>query len=223
MTPASSSGKAYKGMGMEGMVARWYATNTRKSLEEFEALARRVSSDLPPGSRVLEVAPGPGYFAMELAKLGSYSVIGLDISKTFVEIANRNAKEAGVEIDFRQGNASSMPFENETFDFILCRAAFKNFTEPVGALQEMYRVLKPTGKGLIIDLRKDAPSDSIARAVDGIGLNPVNKVVTKFVFRYVLLKRAYTEKEFREFFSLTSFRTLEIREDAIGLEIRFSK
>ena len=223
MTTASSSGKAYKGMGMEGMVAKWYATNTRKSLEEFKALARRVSSDLPPGSRVLEVAPGPGYFAIELAKLGSYPVTGLDISKTFVEIANRNAKEAGAEVDFRQGNASSMPFENESFDFILCRAAFKNFTEPVGALQEMYRVLKAAGKGLIIDLRKNAPSDAIARAVDGMGLNPLNRVVTKFVFRYVLLKRAYTEKEFREFFSRTSFRTLEIREDAIGLEIRFSK
>ncbi|MGD0297787.1 MAG: hypothetical protein ABSE86_11780 [Bryobacteraceae bacterium] len=38
--------KAYKGMGVEGMVARWYATNTRKSLNEFKALARRVRARL---------------------------------------------------------------------------------------------------------------------------------------------------------------------------------
>src|ERR1700693_6309055 len=60
MTTASA--KAYKGMGMEGMVAKWYATNTRKALNEFKALARRISSELPSGSSVLEVAPGPGLF-----------------------------------------------------------------------------------------------------------------------------------------------------------------
>src|SRR3954467_1494500 len=90
--------KPYKGLGMEGRVAKWYATNTRKSLDDFKALARQVAAELPPGSRVLEVAPGPGYFAIELAKLGNYKIEGLDISKTFVEIANRNAKEANVEV-----------------------------------------------------------------------------------------------------------------------------
>ncbi len=48
-----------------------------------------------------------------------------------------------------------MPFESETFDFLLCRAAFKNFTEPLQALREMCRVLKPGGRALIIDLRRD--------------------------------------------------------------------
>ena len=42
------------------------------------------------------------------------------------------------------------------FDFLLCRAAFKNFGQPVRALQEMCRVLKPGGRGLIIDLRHGA-------------------------------------------------------------------
>src|ERR1700676_1809788 len=125
MTTASA--KAYKGMGMEGMVAKWYATNTPKALDEFKALARRISSELAPASSVLEVAPGPGYFAIELAKLGDYRITGLDISKTFVEIADRNAKEAKVQVEFRQGNASNMPFESDSFNFILCRAAFKNF------------------------------------------------------------------------------------------------
>ena len=111
---------------------------------------------LPRGSVVLEVAPGPGYFCIELAKLGDYSITGLDISHTFVEIASKKAAEAGVHVDFRQGNASSMPFADNTFDFLLCRAAFKNFGQPVRALQEMCRVLKPGGRGLIIDLRKDA-------------------------------------------------------------------
>jgi hypothetical protein len=64
------SEKPYKGMGTEGAMARWYAALTRKSLDEFKALARRVAEQIPNESQVLEVAPGPGYFAVELAKLG---------------------------------------------------------------------------------------------------------------------------------------------------------
>src|SRR6266508_4690474 len=147
--------KAYKGIGMDGMIAKWYAANTRKSIEDYKALARRVAEELSPESRVLEIAPGPGYFAIELAKLGAYRITGIDISKTFVEIARRNDAEAGVEVDFEPEDAANIPFENETFDFLLCRAAFKNFAEPLRALNEMHRVLKGGGRGLIIDLRRD--------------------------------------------------------------------
>lgn len=216
----TASAKAYKGMGMEGRLAKWYATNTRKSLDEFKSLARRVASDLPAGSSILEVAPGPGYFAIELAKLGDYRVTGLDISKTFVEIADRNAKEANVAVSFRQGNASDMPFESESFDFILCRAAFKNFADPVGALREMYRVLQPGGRGLIIDLSKTASAGKIAQEVDQMGLNAINKMITKLALKS-LRNRAYTASQFQEFFSRTNFHTAEIREDRIGFEIRF--
>jgi ubiquinone/menaquinone biosynthesis C-methylase UbiE len=215
--------KGYKGLGMEGCVAKWYATNTRKGLDEYQALARKVAADLRPGSRVLEVAPGPGYFAIELAKLGDYHVDGLDISKTFVEIAARNAKEANVGAAFLLGNASSMPYGPESFDFVFCRAAFKNFAQPMCALKEMYRVLKQGGKGVLIDLRKDASAEAIRREVDQMGLNLVNRIFVKLTFRFVLLGRAYTETQFREFFAYTDFRSVEFCPNPVGLEIRFAK
>jgi ubiquinone/menaquinone biosynthesis C-methylase UbiE len=218
MTSAVSE-KAYKGMGMEGFTARWYASLTHKSMDEFAALARRVAEDLPAGAQVLEVAPGPGYFAIELPKLGDYGVSGLDISHTFVSIARRNAAQAGVDVDFRQGDAAAMPFDGKTFDFLLCRAAFKNFSQPVRALQEMYRVLKPGGHALIIDLRRDASRESVSEAVDGMGLGPVNKAITKLTFRFMLLKRAYTRTEFEEFLSQTKFRGIDISESLTGLEL----
>jgi ubiquinone/menaquinone biosynthesis C-methylase UbiE len=211
--------KAYKGVGMEGFTAWWYASLTHKSMDEFRALARRVAEELPSGSRVLEVAPGPGYFAIELAKLGGYPVTGLDISHTFVRIARRNAAEAGVEIDFREGNAAAMPFDGKSFDFLLCRAAFKNFTQPVRALQEMHRVLKPGGRALIIDLRKDASNESVAQAVDGMRLGPVNTIITKFTFRFMLLKRAYTREDFEEFLTHARFSSIDIQESLTGLEL----
>jgi ubiquinone/menaquinone biosynthesis C-methylase UbiE len=215
------SEKAYKGFGMEGFTARWYASLTRKSLDEFKSLARRIAEQIPPESHVLEVAPGPGYFAIELAKLGGggYRITGLDISHTFVEIARWNARQAGVPVDFQQGNAARMPFQNKSFDFLLCRAAFKNFTQPVRALEEMYRVLKPGGLAVIIDLRKDASRASVREAIEGMGLGTVNKFITKLTFRFMLLNRAYTRNEFEQFLSQTKFSRVDIKEDVIGLEV----
>ena len=86
----TTSIKAYKGIGMEGAIAKWCAANTRRDLDGFKALARRVAGELSAGSSVFEASPGPGYFCIELAKLGDYEITGLDISKTFVEMAQRN-------------------------------------------------------------------------------------------------------------------------------------
>ena len=61
--------KGYKGMGMEGMVARWYAGIRRSGsqIEDWRKQAAHLTGDLPDGADVLEVAPGPGYFAIEMA------------------------------------------------------------------------------------------------------------------------------------------------------------
>jgi len=223
MSAHHSAAKPYKGLGMEGAVARWYAGLTKKSLEEFRVLARRIARQIPPHAKVLEVAPGPGYFAIELAKLGAYEITGLDISETFVQIARSNAVNAGVRVDFRRGNASDLPFADESFDFLICRAAFKNFTEPVRALEEMHRVLKPGGTALIIDLRRDASMESISEAVQGMNVNALNAFITKLTFRYMLLKRAYTRGEFEGMISHTKFSSVRIEENLIGLEILLSK
>src|ERR1700733_2651063 len=115
--------KPHKDRGMEGMVAKWYTTNTGKSLDEFTQLARRVANQLPSGSSMLEVAPGPGYFCIELAKLGTYAITGMDLSRTFVKMAAEKAAAADVNVRFVEGSASNMPFPKESFDFLLCRAA----------------------------------------------------------------------------------------------------
>jgi ubiquinone/menaquinone biosynthesis C-methylase UbiE len=215
--------KAFKGMGMEGRVAKWYAKITHKSLAEFQSLGKRLAEGLPEGSRVLEVAPGPGYLAIELARFGKYRVTGLDISRTFVEIARRNASEAGVMVDFRQGNVAEMPFDDNRFDLIVCRAAFKNFTEPVRALAEMRRVLAAGGRALIIDLRRDTPQQTVNQHVDQMGLGAASAVMTKLTFRFMLLKRAYTRGEFERFIEQSGFRPAEIQEEPIGFEIWLTK
>ncbi|MGH9716104.1 MAG: methyltransferase domain-containing protein [Candidatus Acidiferrales bacterium] len=215
--------KGYRGMGMEGGIARWYAKLTRKSLPEFKALAQHMAANLSPGARVLEVAPGPGYFAIALAKLGKFEITGLDISKTFVEIARRNAKEQNATVDFRQGNASRMPFPDASFDLIVCRAAFKNFSEPVRALAEMRRVLSPGGKAVIIDLRRDTPREELNRYIDAMNVSAVSALLMKWTFRLMLLKRAYTRDEFERMIAESAWEIFQINETPVGFEITLAK
>jgi ubiquinone/menaquinone biosynthesis C-methylase UbiE len=215
--------KAYKGIPMEGVIATWYTKNTRGDTSRFMTAARTVAERVPKGSRVLEVAPGPGYLAIEIAKSGDYHVTGLDISQSFVRIATENARTAEAAVDFRHGNASHMPFDAASFDYVVCMAAFKNFTDPVGALNEIHRVLKPGGRASIYDLRKDASLDDIERGVRDMHLSPVNSALTRWIFRFGLLKRAYSREAIEQLAHQSRFGTCNIETDGIGFELRLAR
>jgi ubiquinone/menaquinone biosynthesis C-methylase UbiE len=164
--------KAYRGMPMEGPIARWYAglRGSESQMAQYREEAARLAAGLADGAAVLEVAPGPGYFAIEVARLGRFRVTGLDISRSFVQIAGENARRAGVEIGFRLGDASSMPFPEGSFDLIVCQAAFKNFSRPEGALNEIHRVLREGGTAVIQDMSHEATNADIREEVKGMHL-----------------------------------------------------
>ena len=112
-----------------------------------------------------------------------------------------------------------MPFADESFDFLLCRAAFKNFSAPVAALQEMWRVLQPGGKALINDLRRDAPPEMINQEVERMGMGAASSLFTKLTFRLMLRKRAYRREEFEQMIAQTNFHRGEIRQAGVGYDI----
>ena len=206
---------------MEGLIASWYARNTKgdgRHALGAEALLRNLS----PNARVLEVAPGPGYLAIALAK-GGARVSGLDISESFVRIARENAQAEGVDVDFQRGNASQMPYDAESFDFVVCQAAFKNFSDPVGALDEIHRVLAPGGSASIVDLRKEASLEEIDAEVARMGMSALSAIWTRLTFRTFLLKNAYTEDALRELVAKSRFGSGEVIRDGIAFDLRLRK
>ncbi len=219
----STKTKDYIGIAMEGPIATWYTKTVQKDIDDYQQGAKAIAARIPIGSTMLEVAPGPGYLSIELAKLGRYTITGLEISKTFVEIAQQKAREAGVSIDFRQGSVQRMPFTANTFDGLYCRAAFKNFSDPVLALNEMHRVLKPGGQAVIIDLRADASNADINHCVDNMGLNWLNTLTTKWTFKHMLLKRAYTPASLEKLAAQSNFKRCEIQTNNIGMNVWLKK
>ena len=213
--------KPHIGPGMEGFVASWYARQTARDRDEFARIAQRLAPALNSGSRVLEVAPGPGYLAIEIAKRTGAQVTGLDISRTFVQIATENARKAGIKVDFQHGDAADLPFADGQFDFIVCRAAFKNFSRPLVALNEMYRVLKKGGDALIIDLRKDFSARAVKDYCKGRGL--IAAAMIRLTFHTMLKSRAYTKDSVTDLASRSRFGKSEIGLDPIGFELRLHK
>jgi ubiquinone/menaquinone biosynthesis C-methylase UbiE len=177
---------------------------------------------LTDNASVLEVAPGPGYFSIELAKMGNYKITGMDISADFVEICKTNAKRENVSVNFLQGNVSKMPFEDCAFNFIFCSAAFKNFKEPVTAMREMYRVLKNDGIALIVDMNHDVSKETLDEAAAKSSKAGFERWFMKTTFKS-LCASAYSKTELESMIKQTPFNKNEIKENGTGFYIYLYK
>ena len=208
--------RKYQDFVIEGKKAYQYDEFSRKyrmkELREYAGVATRHVSE---GGCVLEIAPGPGYFSIELAKLGNYKITGVDISNELVKIARVNAQQAGVGVDFLQGNTSAIPLPDRTFDFIFCLWSFKNFKEPLKVLNEMHRVLKAGATALIIDLNHDATNFEWNRYVSNSGMKGMAALFMKIAFR-IQRSGAYSKSEFSELIQKTPFERSDIQSVGIN-------
>ena len=95
------------------------------------------------GQRVLDVACGTGVVARAAAdRVGrSGSVVGLDLNPAMLEVAAGTRRD----IEWRQGDAANLPFEDSEFDAVLCQSALFFFPDVDAAVAEMARVVRPGG------------------------------------------------------------------------------
>jgi SAM-dependent methyltransferase len=97
------------------------------------------------GEAVLDVACGTGPTSVTAARAGA-RVRALDLSPVLLEHARRNAKTAGVDIEFTEGDAEALPYGDAAFDVVLSQFGHMFAPRPDKAIGEMLRVLKPGGR-----------------------------------------------------------------------------
>ena len=125
------------------------------------------------GERVLDVCCGTGSLAITLkASLGAGgSVHGIDASPEMINMSQHKALKAGIEADFRVGLAQALPFPDKTFNLVVSQLAIHHLPGDlkVRAFGEMYRVLKPKGRCVIVDFEppKAIPWRYLARLFHG--------------------------------------------------------
>lgn len=214
----------FKRLQVEGLAARLYARlrGSESQIKAKQMQARELTARLPRRARVLDVASGPGYLAIEIARLKRFEVAGLDISGPFVVMARENALKAGVHVDFRQGDVASMPFDDESFDLVICQSAFKDFTRPAIALDEMFRVLRRGGSAIIHDVNAEASNADIDRTVNRMEHGRLNALIAKGSLR-LIQGRAHSRSEFVQLAAESPFRTCDIKIEGLGIEVRLKK
>jgi len=103
-----------------------------------------------PGERIVDIACGTGVLTRLVAKsIGPNGrLVGIDLSPEMLAVARKITlnPSSAAPIEWREGNASAIPFENETFDVIFCEFGLMFFPDRVAALKEMRRVLMPNGR-----------------------------------------------------------------------------
>src|ERR1022692_2490406 len=171
------------------MVAKWYAANPGKTLDEFTKLALRIGSQLPPGSTVLEVAP-PGLFLHRARQARSV----LDRrTRHQPYLCRTRAQES------RQGGRARRLPARQCFRDALRERYFRLPLVPRG-----FQELRTAGSCLA---RKCAACSK----VDAMGLSTVNTILTKLAFRTMLLKNTYTREQFQHMLAQATFHRSEER------------
>lgn len=140
---------------------------------------------LHSGERVLDVACGTGVVARHAAPLVGREgqVVALDMNPAMLAVARALPAPSGVEIDWHEGNAMSLPFPDNAFDVVLCQHGLQFFPDRARALREMHRVLAPGGRAVAIVLQAlsrhpvfEALMESVARKLS----LPISAVMIPF-------------------------------------------
>ena len=128
---------------------RWsaYIANTLSFLKNW--------AQLSPLATVLDVGCGTGEFEqLVLSDRPTQRIVGVDISDKMLAIAQQKC-QAYPNVEFHIASATALPFASNSFDAIVSASAFHYFDDPLAALKEMKRVLKPDGTVIILDWCRD--------------------------------------------------------------------
>jgi ubiquinone/menaquinone biosynthesis C-methylase UbiE len=111
---------------------------------------------IKPGDCVLEVGCGTGTLTIEAKKQAGPTgkVYGIDLIPGMIDLSQRKARQANLEISFQVGSIESIPFSDRHFDAVICSFMIFHMSEKVRrkGIEEIHRVLKPNGRLLVLDL-----------------------------------------------------------------------
>lgn len=149
-----------------------------RQAQTFDAWAVKVDADVgarfgaalgeAARGRLIDVACGPGVVTAALAPAAA-SIVGFDATDEMLEKARARCAKAGVRnVAFQSGDAENLPFADAQFDGAVTRAAVHHFAEPQRAFDEIFRVLRPGGVAVILDVisSEDADESRLHNAIE---------------------------------------------------------
>ena len=149
-------GKKEQVRRMFNTIAGRYDFMNRLLTMRIDILWRRKAVNLVKNyahESILDIATGTGDFAIELAKLSPVKIIGIDIAEKMLEIGREKVQQKGLsgKIELMEADSENLPFPENTYDLATSAFGVRNFENLNKGLSEIYRVLKPGGRVLILE------------------------------------------------------------------------
>lgn len=164
--PHHQKDKAERVEAMFSAIAPSYDLNNRvHSLWRDQAWRKAAVrfAQLQNGERVLDVATGTGDLARAFAREKVSEVVGLDFTQAMLDVAAQKPTPPGTApISYVRGDAMDLPFEDQTFDVVSIAFGIRNVLDPLKAISEFHRVLRPGGRCLILEFT--LPRNAVLRA-----------------------------------------------------------
>lgn len=197
-----------EGIPWPGTVFYNAISQTNTFQRHYELLAKDILSYCSEG-RMLDIGTGPGWL---LAKLHRESprlkLTSLDASPFMVVKARKNLANAGLSemIEVKEGHVSRMPFSDGFFDTVVSTGSIHHWKDPTAALNDIYRVLKYEGHGMLYDLVSDTPSSVLKETAREFG-----KLRMLLLWLHAFKEPFYSTKDFELLPHPTLFKEGQIR------------
>lgn len=157
----------------------WADTHDKKNWQDFFSNNGILKYIKPKeGASLLDIGCATGSLLHQLSlKHTDLDLHGLDISPKMVAIAQ---KKLGSKANIVTSSANTLPFKENTFNYVTCATSFHHYSEPQKALDEMYRVLKPNGTLILLDpFRNGLVRKIICKTLDIIFIERDTNIFTK--------------------------------------------
>lgn len=167
---------------MEKMVNSYDSYMKKITLGREKSLRRMTVNlaQVKSGDCVLEVGCGTGTLTLAAKQQAGQSgkVFGIDVIPEMIKLSKQKAAQARLDVTFQSGSIENIPFPENQFDVVMCSFMIFHMSEEVRrkGIAEIYRVLKPQGRLMVLDLA--LPAHGVSRAI--------SKVLFKFMLKHDL-------------------------------------
>ena len=166
--PHAVADKRARVQRMFSNIAPSYDLNNRLHSLWMDQYWRRAAvrlTRLQPGDRVVDVACGTGDLSLQFASAGAASVIGVDFTYAMLPLAREKTERRNIKspIQYLNGDALALPLADASADVVSIAFGIRNVIDPAGAMREFHRILKPTGRLIILEF--SLPTNAMVRGL----------------------------------------------------------
>ncbi len=181
------------------------------------------SLNFSDGEKVLDVATGTGDVAFAIKRKHDVSIIGLDLSANMLKVARKKSAKSGVnDIEFIEGDAEKLPFDDNTFDKLVISYGLRNLGDFKIGIEEFYRVLKPNASIGVLEFMQ--PRSTIVSVVFKLYFNHIlPRIASLFsnskAYRYLpeSVQNFFTPEELKKLMEEVGFKEVKCKNLSFGI------